>query len=840
VRLWLDGKRVIDDWTGHPPKANHTGVLEAGRTYEVRLEYFEAGGGATCQFAYLLPDKLTAAVNSARLQLLGPDGKEVLGRRIQWEGQGTEVELELPDLSPGRYTVAAGLPGLEEAVKRHFEVSGTAEGPATKLDVAQGSYAGSFTVAGEAKFTVQPPLVRVQGERYVVEFIDMGISQITDRKTGQQYCQPDGMEPGRNAALYLKTYLPGRPDPTFFHLPAKEEKQQVNVERLQRSVEYTVTGLVCPNEKAARSYLPEARLGLRIEYDDRRGDLVLTVIADAGVPQRFGAYDTGIFAAGFDLGTFRRGSIKLINPSGMPTPVSSFRGWEAWWPTGYPVGLMVFEAPGGECVALWPEDADLRFGRKWRINDGTVQFQTVAGDAPWRVGRMRAPIWRLNLFESWEPAALRYREVMERILGIKKIQQRRPARARLIRTVTHAEAWRVDRLKRYFTDRGVPAKTLMGWETQGWLAGYGRCVLGPKHGLWFPNYPCDHPTHYRGRDGFGRDVRRSQEFGVPVFPYTLMFYGMSQPFEKDTRVLRPPEATFQSAAGRMWWILYGNMMEDLRDRYGLQGIYNDVSWVGPRYDPRGKVDGLTVWQSHVQGRRYMKERLLPTAFMGERQHEVTLVSDFVALLWFMGEKHPINSYLFGPYSWRFNQREANEVGAWLKRGRSDTGRVHSMLDATESLTAIPFVSWENPLARSGRQLIALLKKRMLFWGQQMLTPYFPERYEPGVLAYLRGEDGTEYRTRTGGGMGLVRLRDGEEEILWWRTRNVVQLEARGASIAGWVGYDGDRVIGLNPDRRYVLLEEHKRPPVVITGMPEGPHLSLSRNETGYWVAAVSG
>jgi glucose/arabinose dehydrogenase len=47
VRLYIDGQLVIDQWNDHAP-TNHTGriFLEAGVRYDIRLEYYENGGGA--------------------------------------------------------------------------------------------------------------------------------------------------------------------------------------------------------------------------------------------------------------------------------------------------------------------------------------------------------------------------------------------------------------------------------------------------------------------------------------------------------------------------------------------------------------------------------------------------------------------------------------------------------------------------------------------------------------------------------------------------------------------------------------------------------------------------
>lgn len=53
VRLYVDGKTIIDQWV-HQPPTEHTGSigLEAGRTYAIRMEYFEYNGGATARLLW--------------------------------------------------------------------------------------------------------------------------------------------------------------------------------------------------------------------------------------------------------------------------------------------------------------------------------------------------------------------------------------------------------------------------------------------------------------------------------------------------------------------------------------------------------------------------------------------------------------------------------------------------------------------------------------------------------------------------------------------------------------------------------------------------------------------
>jgi beta-glucosidase len=60
VRVFLDQKQVIDDWTDHAAKGNTTTAdLQPGR-HTVVVEYYQAGGGAIAQFGFA-PEAATAA-----------------------------------------------------------------------------------------------------------------------------------------------------------------------------------------------------------------------------------------------------------------------------------------------------------------------------------------------------------------------------------------------------------------------------------------------------------------------------------------------------------------------------------------------------------------------------------------------------------------------------------------------------------------------------------------------------------------------------------------------------------------------------------------------------------
>jgi len=62
VRLWLDGKLLIDDWTQHAPEYHAGRVsLEAGKPYDLKLEYFDEILGASVKLRWTRPSDRSAA-----------------------------------------------------------------------------------------------------------------------------------------------------------------------------------------------------------------------------------------------------------------------------------------------------------------------------------------------------------------------------------------------------------------------------------------------------------------------------------------------------------------------------------------------------------------------------------------------------------------------------------------------------------------------------------------------------------------------------------------------------------------------------------------------------------
>jgi glutamine amidotransferase-like uncharacterized protein len=53
VRLWVNGQLIVNNWTDHAPVQNKGIIaLEAGKTYPIKMEYYERGGGAVARLLW--------------------------------------------------------------------------------------------------------------------------------------------------------------------------------------------------------------------------------------------------------------------------------------------------------------------------------------------------------------------------------------------------------------------------------------------------------------------------------------------------------------------------------------------------------------------------------------------------------------------------------------------------------------------------------------------------------------------------------------------------------------------------------------------------------------------
>ncbi|MCU0452561.1 MAG: glycoside hydrolase family 3 C-terminal domain-containing protein [Bacteroidetes bacterium] len=95
IRLWLDGQLLIEDWTNHAEIYKSVPVqLEAGKAYELKIEYYEDGGSAVarCGWSVNQEGKIAEAAETAR----GADAAVLfVGYSARYESEG----FDRPDLT---------------------------------------------------------------------------------------------------------------------------------------------------------------------------------------------------------------------------------------------------------------------------------------------------------------------------------------------------------------------------------------------------------------------------------------------------------------------------------------------------------------------------------------------------------------------------------------------------------------------------------------------------------------------------------------------------------------------------------------------------------------------
>jgi hypothetical protein len=74
VRLWVDGKLLIDDWKSQASAVLHSATitLEAGRAYSIRMEFFENKGWAGARLWWSSPRQRKQIIPASQLRTTAP------------------------------------------------------------------------------------------------------------------------------------------------------------------------------------------------------------------------------------------------------------------------------------------------------------------------------------------------------------------------------------------------------------------------------------------------------------------------------------------------------------------------------------------------------------------------------------------------------------------------------------------------------------------------------------------------------------------------------------------------------------------------------------------------
>jgi hypothetical protein len=681
-------------------------------------------------------------------------------------------------------------------------------------------------VCHAATFQVDGQRVRVESARYVAVIEGLAITRIENKLTGEVYAEPPGKAAAPSPALAallgeqgvaLESLRPAIPVKWFQIGP----RTRLAVTRGTEGVVMTYTGLEYGRGENAE-FDGGLTVRLRISVDPATEDLVVAPEVKGNIEMVRGVRDRGVLRNSLHLLNLAD-NLKLIVPTndGKVYAAADAAEWEKsparWsWPMFWEAALLIAESDKG-CLGVWADEAPLEYGRhlsvarsggRWHVG---VEFET--SDMIYRCDEIKNASWRLNVFQGyWVKAAERYRRQMVRQWKMKPLAEQSPAWADKVRIVISPDPGGVAALARL-----VPKDTMVAFTTQGWLRGWNTGEMHKKGENYHPNWPLDNPVRWEGVEGFEKTAKQLEDLHVHVFPYTnaVIIETEKHPW------IGSKIGDRHFWAWRIWQRFYPELCLDIVRRYGVSGIYEDCSWVHGRH-LWGEPDGDNWYNGSVRMREYFHELMPQVALMGERNNEITARGQQFALGWVGSDAnaHPICAYLFEPFIQMFNLNSEAQA-----------------FDA-EDIRGFTVTNWFERRLDGALQEDLMVRKRGIVFANEQLKSYWPQTWDPRVLHYFRGKDGTEYRFVRDQGTRFVRLAGGGEQTIYWRVKGVAAVTAPGNGIDGWVGYDGQRIVGLNPARLYVVVEGVPQPPVTISGLPDGYAIDRTVVRDGYWVACL--
>ncbi len=657
--------------------------------------------------------------------------------------------------------------------------------------------------------TVEGTRVTVSTERYRVVLDGLAITEISNRITGEVYAQPVPEPAELSPALKafnshqgvlvhpfqgVKSKSKKRGADDYFAAPT--DRTKVESQRIPNGVRIVYTGLY-----AEKGEEPQMVLTLDVTVDPANGDLCMTPKVKGNIPVIAGCPDRGVQVSAIQMRNLSD-ELALILPVDNGGYFSRQNGgftqtsnalYQANWPQQWQAAVLIAESPKG-CLAMWADEEAMQYQRMLNIaSSGTrwhTGFKFGITDLAWQCQDISGGTWRFNVFSGyWAKAAARYREQCERQWpDMRPVEQRTPEWARQVRV--HVMAVLDAKQGAAVMKLLPPGSHVIDFTTQAWLSGWNnsavRKIYGDCDGI-FPNWPYLNPVRYEGVTGIAQTFTEIEKLGVHVFPYmNTTFLIPSLPWVKEKLGYRH----------HFNWLFWGRFFAEFEDdvvkRYGVSGIYEDCSWVGTGGtggDVFGTPDGMSGYRGTAEMRKYFRTLQPNVATMGERRHEATARSQMFALQvtgWGPNQAHPILAYLQEPYCRIFNFSASS--------ASADVDDIQGGL-LTDWKPSIYF----NPKPCQEDRMWLL--RGQIFTREQLLN-YWPETWNTNVAHYYKSKDGVEFRMVKEQGMRFVKCGEKGNETLFWRLRGAASTPTEGSGIEGWIGYDGDRFVGLNPRATY--------------------------------------
>ena len=615
-----------------------------------------------------------------------------------------------------------------------------------------------------AEITIDVETIHVETDAYKVQFDRGVITHLHNKLAGETYTLNTQM----NRGIEGETGILKRDRPIWTWDISTVETSKIN-----------------PHEVEILFRDGGNEIGLVIAVDPNTDDLLISGDCVSESP--------GVFGIQWGIGNLHLDSLSLILPAygGHIIDATDAIRYKDF---GYPgqeweAQLAIIQAERGGFYVRGTDDTFQFKELNYKSDTGEfgLGFRTH-NQAPWDgLTSATSVTWRLNTYVGdWCVPAQIYRDWMEEAF----------------------DPWRLTDMPAWVDDIGLVVfhSGGNGVET-GTLKPLAEQVDPTKTLLYVPDWRIDKSSisfpDYTPEDELGGFVEAAHRLGFRVMlhvniynisPDHLLYpefqeFQYRNPWNGELVGVGPERNVPISLASSRWRNLLVQRFKTVWEEYNIDAFQLDVSHYVLN-DANGLIEGLTSAEGNVLMHLELAEAMPGVVFGGEAFHEVTFFRESFAILTpSEATPHPISMFLFSPYTRLFGG------GVRLV----EEPEYHTILNAYEGRGVLPTVSIPGENVLDGpltRQMLSVVRQ----WQDLGLKPDIGCNWGPDILF--------QYTTRTGeavihqrkpSGSVLVLPNDGGYERVFNATRAQTHR-----SLPHWRGYNETHLIGLDPNRYYLL------------------------------------
>ena len=626
-----------------------------------------------------------------------------------------------------------------------------------------------LTTYATAQITIDGNTIHVETNNYKVQFDQGVITQLHNKLTAETYT----LTPQMNRRISGETGILKKHGPVWTRDATTAEIHKIN-----------------PHQAEVLFRDGGSEIRVVIAVDPSTDDLLVSGDCVSDTP--------GVIGMQWGIGNLHLDNLSLILPAQTGQIIDAADAIK-YKDVDYPgldweVQLAIIEAEHG---GFYVRGTDTTFQFKRLI------YQSDAGEfglgfstynhAPWdTLTEAKSVTWRLNTYiGDWCVPAEIHRDWMEEVF----------------------DPWRLSEMPAWVNDIGLVAddvrldtKTL---ERLAELVDPTKTLLYLIDWRKYGKHPINYPD-YTPKDELGGFVEAAHQLGYrvmlhaslhdispthPLYPEFEM-YQYRHPYSGELtgwlweEIDNPQRNAHINPASSRWRNLIVQRLKAVWEKYNIDAFHLDTSHFVLN-DANGLIEGLTGAQGNVLMHKELVEAMPGVVFGGEGIHEITFFREsFAQRLPFEAPPHPISAFLFSPYTHSYGS---------IGFPPPNSLDYHLHLDAYEGRGVLPTLSiWDERIldGHHMQQMLSVVGQ----WQDLGLKPDVGCDWGPDTLfQYTTRAGETVIHQHKPSGSVLVLPNGGGYE----RVFNVTQAQTN-RSLPHWRGYNETYLIGLDPNRYYLL------------------------------------